>query len=737
MGIFDTIFRRSYKNELDEVKALPALVASKAPNVSAQDELVKTVMDLVKGMSTPPKRGTSELIAAYNNIPRLRSIIGKMSESVASAQWKAWYRAKGKGVNSAGKIPGQTTLTKKSLDTARMKATMDGTLREVDTHPLLDLLEYGNPAIDGFSLMYLTNVYLDLVGEAFWVISISDNGTPLALWPVPPNWVQSTPTGERPFFRVNNQDIPEDDVVWFKVPDPVDPYGRGSGVGMSLGDELDTDEYAAQLSKAVFYNHAIPKGILSVKDIDDEEAKAFQKKLEQRYGGPRKAGRVLVTPGDLSYKRLDQSFDELQMIELRTWIRNLLQQTYGIPPEIVGVIESSNKATIIAAEHIMAKHITMPRLERIRRPIQTQLAPLYDNRLILDYESPIDADHVIRKELMIAVPWAYTVNQFQDEANFEGFGEAGEYRMVPMNMLPQQADQSPIMPPAMVVVDEKGRLPGAKTPLALPPHKASCCAVHKAPAMTEQQIQAVVDALDPQLLIDEALPVHEEYMGLWGQRVIEGIGSDLTFNMISPAVVAHLDNFAGYRITDLINATTRNEMAKSLVEGVRLGESIAQLKDRVHDVFLEGDMDIYNVRATRIARTEVGRSANFSTWSAQKQSGVIKKRQWVAALVNSRPLHQDINGQVRGINEPFMIDGASTMYPGNFGVAALDINCMCTTTAVVESPKDVDVDALAIIWKGYLQATLPWSAASEGAFITGFEKQLDDCLDTFDTVTSA
>ena len=40
--------------------------------------------------------------------------------------------------------------------------------------------------------------------------------------------------------------MPPEDVIVFKDPDPANPYGRGSGIGKALGDELDTDEFAAQ-----------------------------------------------------------------------------------------------------------------------------------------------------------------------------------------------------------------------------------------------------------------------------------------------------------------------------------------------------------------------------------------------------------------------------------------------------------------------------------------------------------
>jgi hypothetical protein len=46
------------------------------------------------------------------------------------------------------------------------------------------------------------------------------------------------------------------DVITMRNHDPEDPLGRGVGTAFSLGDELDTDEYAARFTKNYFWNNA-------------------------------------------------------------------------------------------------------------------------------------------------------------------------------------------------------------------------------------------------------------------------------------------------------------------------------------------------------------------------------------------------------------------------------------------------------------------------------------------------
>ena len=93
-------------------------------------------------------------------------------------------------------------------------------------------------------------------------------GTPIALWPVPPSWVRRTPNAKHPFYTIHGMygaglassdiDIPASEVLYFKDPDPANPYGRGSGIAKSLNDEIEIDDYASKHLKAFFYNRAKP-----------------------------------------------------------------------------------------------------------------------------------------------------------------------------------------------------------------------------------------------------------------------------------------------------------------------------------------------------------------------------------------------------------------------------------------------------------------------------------------------
>ena len=255
----------------------------------------------------------------------------------------------------------------------------------------------------------------------------------------------------------------------------------------------------------------------------------------------------------------------------------------------------------------------------------------------------------------------------------------------------------------------------------------------------EAELFAVVDALDPQPLVDATMPLWESQIETVGTAELTALGTGLSFNMVNPAVTAHLEQFAGDRIKGLINQTTKDELRATLVEGIRAGEGTRELRKRITDTFTKGNLNIYKVRAETIARTEVHHSSSWAINTARRQSGVVRRRQWVAAMINTRATHAALNGTIKGMDEPFQIGLSSAMYPGNFGVPAEDINCQCTIIAIVDEArglKQFTEDEAEAMRVAFFESIEPWMDDARTAFIRGFEIQLAAVLAVFDGLTA-
>lgn len=372
------------------------------------------------GMGTPPARGVNDMLRSYSQQPWLRAVTSRIGDRVASAEWQLYVRQKSGKAERDWRVQRMGGADRRKA----LKMLADkGELRQITEHPLLDVLTDGNSFQTGLAMRKVTQVTIDLVGEAFWLKERDSTGTVFAVWPVPPDWVRSTPTPSQPMYRMQFKGwrgwIPDTEVMWFSEPDPLNPYGRGTGIAQALGDELETDEYAARHTKAFFYNQARPDLLITVKGARDADLRAAEQRWLDRLQGFFRAFKPMFVNREIDVKEIGTTFRDMQFTQLRQQERDTIIQVFGLPPEMLGILESSNRATIDAADYIMAKHVLVPRLELIRETIQERLAPMFDERLVIEYESPIAEDKTQQLEAAKAMPAAPTVDEWREMMGLE------------------------------------------------------------------------------------------------------------------------------------------------------------------------------------------------------------------------------------------------------------------------------------------------------------------------------
>lgn len=382
---------------------------------------------LVEGMfpiGQPPKRGTRELLKAVRTMPWLHAAVWKIAFEIARTQF-AVYKAD------------RPTIVRHARQQIRRGWTRGYSVRgatRLESHPFLDVLDNPNPLLGSVGTMAITQAYLDTKGEVPVVLERARDGKPLQLWPVPPHWLRMMPTPQDPFWHFSymgwSRDVPEGDVLYLRMPDLELPYGRGAGTGESLGDELDIDEFAAQHIKSFFFNRALPDAFVSFKGVvngqkAEAEIERFEKKLEDKHRGVGKGWRPHFMSGDVTVTPVGTSMKDQQMRELRNLQRDTLLQVYGIPPEVMGIVENSNRATIASALYIYALNVLCPRLEFLA-DAYTQLAREWDPSLFVSFASPVEDDKEFKLRVMTAQPTVFRKNEFRELAGEEPADEFGD-----------------------------------------------------------------------------------------------------------------------------------------------------------------------------------------------------------------------------------------------------------------------------------------------------------------------
>lgn len=128
-----------------------------------------------------------------------------------------------------------------------------------------------------------------------------------------------------------------------------------------------------------------------------------------------------------------------------------------------------------------------------------------------------------------------------------------------------------------------------------------------------------------------------------------------------------------------LKETIRREVAR----GIATGQSVPQIATLISKKMTgsyKKPMGQY-AYATRIARTEAHRVAEQAADDVRRKAidaGAEIVKEWCSILdLHTRDDHAALNGQIRGIDEPFEIKGQQAQFPGDFGIARQDINCRC------------------------------------------------------------
>ena len=364
----------------------------------------------------PPLRTTRQFLESYNTMPWLRAVVHRIAYTVASTPWTLHLETRPSS-RSRTRSKDFTAPHFQTRVQALQVAKQAGDVEQVTDHPLLDLIDFSNGFFTGLTTRMLTQIHLEIVGEAFWIIERDEQGIPSEIWPLPPHWIKDTPDPAHPFFNVQFNsaifDIPLTEVVWFYSPRPEDPYRRGSGLMESLGDELETDELTAKYLKQFFYNGARPDTIISLVGQKDNSRKRAEMHWNQRHQGFWRAFKPFFTSRSIDVQTLGHQHEQMQLVPLRHFERDTILQVAGVQPEILGILKDANRASMVVAEQLFAKQVVMPRMELMREVMQVILAPQFGDGLFLGFENPIPDDADFELQAATAAPWSRTVDEWR------------------------------------------------------------------------------------------------------------------------------------------------------------------------------------------------------------------------------------------------------------------------------------------------------------------------------------
>lgn len=177
-----------------------------------------------------------------------------------------------------------------------------------------------------------------------------------------------------------------------------------------------------------------------------------------------------------------------------------------------------------------------------------------------------------------------------------------------------------------------------------------------------------------------------EYGSVFYQIETE-FGINSSFSMLPERVINAIVNTPvdGRRFSERLRGSThalKTNMNEILVKGFATGKGAYKIAHEIAEV----SGSTFG-RARNIAITESGRVTGTADQQSQQEAtekGARLEKIWVSTLDGkTRDTHQQLDGQVRGVDEYFEIAGKQALQPHLFGDPAEDCNCRCRAVAVV------------------------------------------------------
>jgi HK97 family phage portal protein len=582
----------------------------------------------------------------------------------------------------------------------------------VQSHPFLSLIKKPNPDQSQFQFLELHFTYMKLTGESYWyLVSGERSKKPKELYLLRPDLMEvvideDDPAGNVKGYEYSKPDgkkekFDKSEILHFKTPNPVDPkYGMGTVQASRV--YIQTEDFSSNWTKNSIYNSGRPSGILNVKGvITPDEFKQIKRQFKDTYSGVDNAGKTMLLKGadGIDYQKLGMELGEVAMKELKDMTRDDIMVMFRVSKTVLGVTDDVNRASAMEARAVFTRNVIMPEVDRFIDHINAFLMPTWTKDTTLKYEDPtLQTDQDRLEEWVKGHNKWLTTNDIRAERELDPI-KGGDVIREPINMVPTMGDFKP------VVAESKKKRKGVNRE-----------------EVFDQEIFKIQDiyAKEYQEFITQEFEIQEKEI-LKGKKanfvewlfdkeaadarlitVLNPLGIQLVSEVAKIAlgmagdddteflIDEHVTNYVYERVGRIVpemNTQTINSIEASIAEGIAQGESVAQLKKRIKEIYI----DATDVRAERIARTESLAASNQGAMEAYRQSPLVIGKEW-RTTIDPCEFCAALDGKIVELNESYAdLGGTFTGQDGGLlkiGYETIEHpplhpNCRCTLLPVV------------------------------------------------------
>lgn len=291
---------------------------------------------------------------------------------------------------------------------SRVKINLFRGSQEIDSHPLLDLLNNPSPNYGQVEFFQAVYAYLLISGNSYVLQNGPETGEPQELYPLRPDRIRIAPAskGNLPTaynymlggkvvetYQVDRK-TGQSKIKHIKLFNPLDDYYGLSPI-MAASMDIDQHNLSNKHNVALLQNGARPSGAVVFKPKDetggdvqltDSQRNQILNDLNQRFQGPNNAGRPMLLEGDFDWKSMGMSPKDMDFTSLKNFSARDIALVYGVPSQLVGVPDSQTYSNLAEARLALYTETVLPLMDRIQSDMNEWLTPQFGDDLKLHYD---------------------------------------------------------------------------------------------------------------------------------------------------------------------------------------------------------------------------------------------------------------------------------------------------------------------------------------------------------------
>jgi HK97 family phage portal protein len=626
-------------------------------------------------------------------------------------------------------------------------------LVEIETHPLLDLLDAFNPTTTQSDGFYLTEAHLDLTGDSIWYLENGASGLPTAIYLLRPDQVELKLASDGSVLAyvekktVNGKTIettyePEE-ILHIKVPNPMNQY-RGASVVEGIAASLDIDTNILEASKSFYLNGMMTQFMLTTDSkLTQDQLKKLKTELRAAYAGSKNFWKVPIFGGGIKPETVQMSSRDAQQIDQQAWLRDKIMAAFKNTKISLGIVEDVNKASGESSLLNWKQSTIKPKMCRIVDALNEYLVPRYGDNLVLGFKDPVPEDMTRKVTDATALYGAGIITQDEARELVDFDALTGDQKQTYTEDTPPKALQSINMKKIyrrkalMQMKKDWNAAYEAAKPVAKKIMTKEIVEVKQVerihPKFTNDQIWTfwekqihMVEVTEKRFhnmltqfiddIVEEGIhnvdnPEARKSRNLinndrWEANAVAKFTPILT--EIAVASGNHAYNLLGIDHPYIPKAMKTFDLRASVEDRIKLfaGSMIQTDEDTMVDIIVSGLQEGSSIpsiksairekfatytstQAERVTRTEVLTASNNGIEDAYIQSGVVEAKEWLTAG-DPCPLCEEYSGKVVELTCDFYT-GDTEFDDGN---PPLHPNCRCTIIPVLTSAKAFDGKSL-------------------------------------------